>query len=86
MKKVYKGRCAKCGAGKNTSKMLARPGSLPLPDDVSEVLKYVSQTNCRLCILCYNTLIRAAAATPRALEIASVGSSTVQKSTPPVRV
>ncbi len=89
MKKVYKGRCAKCGAGKNSSRMLARPAGMPIPDDISEVLPFVSQTNCRLCFACYKTLTGSrgmSTATPRALEIASVGSSTVQKSTPPVRV
>lgn len=69
--------------------MLARPAGLTIPDDISEVLPFVSQTNCRLCFACYKTLTSSrgvSTATPRALEIASVGSSTVQKSTPPVRV
>lgn len=51
MKKVYKGRCAKCGVGKKSISMLARPAGMPIPDDVSEVLPFVSQTNCR-CLLC----------------------------------
>jgi hypothetical protein len=49
--KAYRGRCAKCGAGKKSTNMLARPSGLPIPDDVSEVLPFVSQTNCRLCLL-----------------------------------
>lgn len=36
--------------------MLARPAGLPIPDDVSEVLPYISQTNCRLCFSCYKNL------------------------------
>jgi hypothetical protein len=87
--KAYRGRCAKCGAGKKSTNMLARPSGLPIPDDVSEVLPFVSQTNCRLCFACYKTLTGSrglSVATPQTLEPTRVLSSTVQKSTPPVRL
>lgn len=59
------------------------------PDDISETLRFVSQTNCRLCFPCYKTLtdsMGGSVATPRTLDSGRSLSSTVQKTTPPVRI
>jgi len=76
---VYKGRCACCGAGKNSSKLKSYPRGFPIPPGFAGSLGFESAVNCRICKDCQTKFYKSPV---KVRQIGPAGSPAIRQVTP----
>lgn len=76
---MYRGRCACCGAGKNSVKLKTCPRGFPIPPDFAGELTYRSEANDRICRDCQAKFYKSPV---RARQLGPSGSPAVRIVTP----
>jgi hypothetical protein len=76
---LYQGRCACCGAGKNSNKLKAYPRAFPIPPGFAGSLGFESSVNCRICKDCQTKFYKSPV---KARKIGPTGSPAIRQVTP----